>query len=261
MMKGVFLAKKKSGVSYYRASFTYKNRHISLGSFPDELSANKAYLEAMELVTGTICLSDYLLVSHSFLPFEKGISIINFRDNDVYFRNPIYLQNKFFYYYLDPDIVYTFDIDDLFYYAEHKISKRNGHLFVADYGMQVNILSRYGIMSHAVAGRDYKFINGNPYDFRYENIEIINHYFGVIRVETKNKTRYRARILVHGLYTIGEYETEEEAAIAYNKAADLLQKKLPNRTFRQNYIENLSPSQYASIYTNIKIAKKITDYE
>lgn len=35
-MTGVYEARKKSGEIYYRASFTYKNKHISLGSSSDE---------------------------------------------------------------------------------------------------------------------------------------------------------------------------------------------------------------------------------
>ena len=37
-MTGVYEARKKSGEIYYRASFTYKNKHISLGSSSDEAS-------------------------------------------------------------------------------------------------------------------------------------------------------------------------------------------------------------------------------
>ena len=54
--------------------------------------------------------------------------------------------------------------------------RRGGHLFVADYGMQVNIASRYGIKNFAVENRDYRFVNGNDHDFRYANIEILNTY-------------------------------------------------------------------------------------
>ena len=84
--------------------------------------------------------------------------LINFRDNGIYFGTPIYARPKFFYYYLSPVDVLKFDIDDLFYYSSRKIMKRGEHLFVADYGMQVNILNRYGIRSFAVAGKDYLFL-------------------------------------------------------------------------------------------------------
>ena len=46
MMKGVFEATKKNGTVYYRASITYKRKHISLGGFDTMSRANAAYLEA-----------------------------------------------------------------------------------------------------------------------------------------------------------------------------------------------------------------------
>ena len=50
MYPGVFSAKKKDGTIYYRSSFTYKSKHISLGSFPTEKEAHKAYLEANSIM-------------------------------------------------------------------------------------------------------------------------------------------------------------------------------------------------------------------
>lgn len=73
---------------------------------------------------------------------------MNFRDNGVYIKTPIYLRRNYFEYFLSPTLILKFDIDDLFYYSSHRIQKRGGHLFVSDYGMQYNILSRYGIKSH-----------------------------------------------------------------------------------------------------------------
>lgn len=160
-------------------------------------------------------------------------------------------------YFYSPDHVYTFDIEDLFYYASHKIAKRGSHLFVADYGMQINLLSRYGIHSHAVAGRDYKFKNNDPYDFRYGNIEVINRYVGVHKKETKSGTKYKAIILIKGNYVIGTYKTEIEAAIAYNKACDILKAVFPERIFRTNVIENMPPKEYARIYLNVDVSDKI----
>ncbi len=154
-------------------------------------------------------------------------------------------------------MIFKFDIDDLFYYASHKISRRNGHLWVADYGMQVNLYSRYGIKPHAVLNRDYRFINGDRYDFRYDNIEIINRYTGVYAVKRSVYTKYSARILVNGLYTIGTYDTETEAAIAYNKAADIIKKARPGKNFRQNYIDSLSPQEYAMMYIKVPISDRI----
>lgn len=40
--------------------------------------------------------------------------------------------------------------------------RRGGHLFVADYGMQVNILNRYGIKNYAVKDKDYIFVMVTP---------------------------------------------------------------------------------------------------
>ena len=49
MLPGVFEAKKKSGEVYYRASITKYGKHVSLGSFPTEKKAHKAYEEACRI--------------------------------------------------------------------------------------------------------------------------------------------------------------------------------------------------------------------
>ncbi len=201
MQKGVFEATKKDGTVYYRASITYRRKHISLGGFATEQSASCAYREACRLIeTPTVTVTGY--VEDSPLPFEKWVILINFRDNGIYFCTPIYARRRFFYYYLSPSHVLKFDIDDLFFYSSHKIMQRGGHLFVADYGMQVNILSRYGIRGFAVAGKDYVFENGDDMDFRHENLRIINRYQGVAEVSFRGKKKYRARIHVPGSYLL-----------------------------------------------------------
>ena len=43
-LSGVYTAKRKNGTVYYRASLTYRNKHISLGSFVSDIDANRAYL-------------------------------------------------------------------------------------------------------------------------------------------------------------------------------------------------------------------------
>lgn len=265
-MSGVFKAKKKDGTIYYRSSVTFKNKHISLGSYDTEIGANKAYERAKELLSSDVKYSELsqaeILDEYNkdhIISFNKFISIINFRDNNMYFKNPIYMCKRFFMYFYSPECVFTFDAEDLFYYATHKILKRGSHLFVADYGMQVNIMSRYGIRSHAVCGRDYHFLNGDRYDFRYENIQVINKYFGVQKIEKKT-TKYKAVILINGNYTIGVYDTEEEAAVAYNKAADIITKVYPERTYRQNYIEGLTKNDYIRLYLKTQISDKITNY-
>ncbi len=258
-LPGVFPAHKKDGTLYYRASITYKNKHISLGSYSTALLAYGAYLEGIALLTdASLCLNDFSI--HRVLPFAKWVCLINFRDNKIYFSTPILMRKSYFEYFLSPDDVLKFDIDDLFYYSSHKIMRRGRHFFVADYGMQVNIMNRYGIKNYAVKDRDYRFVNGDDLDLRYENIEILNTYHGVIKKETKKGTRYIAKIHINGNYTIGSYISDVEAAIAYNKAIDILKKAGVNKNFSPNYLENLSPSVYADIYTKLHISPKIKDY-
>ena len=260
MKPGVYTAKKKDNTTYFRSSITYKSKHISLGSFDTEDEAHMAYVEAGEII------ADNNILIHSYndnkiLSLDKWISLINLRDNGMYFRTPIYLQDKFFYYYLSMDDILIFDVDDLFYYSTRKIMKRGGHLFVADYGMQVNILSRYGIKNYAVAGRDYIFKNGIENDFRYSNIQIINHYHGVFQEEKKGIVKYVAKIHINGDIIIGRYRTEHDAAIAYNKAVDILRSKGFNKNYPVNYIAEIDVIKYSSIYNKVRISKAIIEYQ
>ncbi len=260
LLPGVYSAKKKDGTLYYRSSITYRNKHISLGSFPTEEAAHKAYLEADRLVKNPDISLEGDFDEESPLPFEKWVVLINFRDNQMYIKTPIYMKNRYFLYYLDRQTVLKFAVDDLFFYATHKIMRRGGHLFVADFGMQINILSRYGIKSFGVPGRDYLFVNGDSYDFRYENIKVINHYNGVLK-ETKNGFPvYTAKIHINGDYIIGRYSTEAEAAIAYNKAVKILREKGVSTNFVRNYVTELTKDQYAKVYEEVKISKKIVNY-
>ena len=259
-LTGVYEITQKNGTVKYRSSITYKNKHISLGSYPSEESAHAAYQLSQKLLTDSSMTLDSYTGPSSELPFEKWVILLNYRDNGLYFANPIYLRLKYFEYYLAPHTVLRFDRDDLFYYSSHKIMQRGRHFFVADYGMQVNIANRYGIKNYAVENRDYRFINGDPYDFRYENIEILNRYHGVRLRNTKNGRHYAAVIHLNGNFTIGTYQSDIEAAIAYNKAIDILIKNGVSRNFTPNYIENLSPSAYANIYSELSISRKILDY-
>ena len=260
LKKGVYLANKKNGELYYRASFTYKGKHISLGSYDTEDKAHGAYLEALRLTqTSTMGIMDYL-ADESYLSFEKWIVLVNFRDNGLYFKNPIYLKPKYFEYYLDGEYPYKFDAEDLFYYSNHKIMKRGGHLFVADYGMQVNILSRYGIKNFAVVGKDYEFVNGDVTDFRYANIKIINRYNGVTKINQKGREIYVCKILINGSYIVGKYKTEEEAAVAYNKAIDVVNSKGVEISYTPNYVENMDSKEYKEMYSKVKISKKLLNF-
>lgn len=255
-LAGAFEAKQKNGKTYYRSSITYKNKHISLGSYATEEAAHAAYKVAKDLINNKDLTIDAYRTDTP-LEFEKYVTILNFRDNKVYIKTPIYLEKSYINYYLTPSIIFKFDIDDLFYFAVHKISRRAGHFWVADYGTQINLYSRYGIKPHAVLNRDYRFINGDRYDFRYANIEIINKYTGVYKVKRGVYTKYQAKILVNGLYTIGTYETDIEAAIAYNKAADIISKSKNGKKFRLNYIETLTPKEYALMYIKVQISDRI----
>ncbi len=261
MKQGVYMAKKKNGQTYFRSSVTYMGKHISLGSYPKEAEAHKAYQLASQILSydSQMTLHDY--PDGCILSFHKWIVLHNFRDNKIYFKNPIYLKKRYFLYYLDRNTPMKFDVDDLFYYAHHKIMQRGGHLFVSDYGMQLSILSRYSIKNYAVCGRDYVFVNGDPTDFRYANIEVINPYHGVTRYLRKGRPVYLAKIHINGDYLIGRYQTEEEAAIAYNKAALVLRERGVMKKYPQNYLEGMDEIAYASLYQRLRISKKILEYQ
>lgn len=222
-----------------------------------EEKAHEAYLYAGRLLAGKeITLTSYKK-ENPVLSFSKWVSLINFRDNGIYIKTPIYLFQKYFHYYFSPENYLIFDTDDLFYYSTRTISRRGGHLFVADYGMQVNILSRYGIKNYAVAGRDYLFANGNTRDFRYENLVIINRYHGVCQKTKQGQIYYETKIHWNGDFLVGRYENEIEAAIAYNKAASTLLRKGYLKDYPVNYIEELSDSEYRSRYQVVDISDKI----
>lgn len=254
-MIGVYKTKKLDGSTYYRASITFKNKHISLGSSPSERTAFEMYKTASDLLYSTLTIEDYN--DSSVLSFSMWVVLINFRDNGVYFKNPIYLKKMFFLYYLNKDIILKFDTDDLFYYSQHRIQARGGHLFCENYGTQVSLGSRYGIRPFAVKSRDYRFINGDDTDYRYRNIEIINQYYGVEKVTRRIPPVYKARITVRSIFSLGTYETEEEAAIAVNKAIDMLAKtSLRKKSRVPNYIDTLPASKYADIYSSIQLPER-----
>lgn len=260
MLQGVYTAKQKNGTTYYRSSINYRNKHISLGSFSTEEDAGSAYLNALALLNDVSLTLSAVQYASLALPFEKAVVLLNFRDNQLYFKNPIYLRKGYFSYFLSRSEELKFDVDDLFYYSSHKIQKRQGHLFVSDYGMQYSILARYGIRPYAVAGRDYLFANNDPLDFRYSNIIVRNHFHGVRQLEQNGIRKYEAVIHINGNYIIGTYASEEKAAIAYNKAADLAKAAGIGKNFPENYIDSYSPKEYAEIYTRLKISRRYLNY-
>lgn len=258
MLKGIYKAYKKNGTIYYRSSITYMNKHISLGSFDDPVSAHNCYLFAKNIVEeSNDLLSDY----HFDFPlsFSKWVVLHNFRDNRLYFKTPIYLHKSYFSYHLSLTEELFFDIDDLFYYSTHRIHKRNGYYFVNDYGMQISILNRYHIKNHAVKGRDYVFIDHDDHNYRYDNINIINPYYGVIKEETSTYTSYKSVINVNGVYIIGHYNDIHMAAIAYNKAVDYLDSLVHyNKQFPKNYLVDIDSNAYKDIYKRITLNQKLS---
>lgn len=265
MPAGVYIAKKKDNTEYYRVSITHKNKHISLGSFDDMATASKVYDEATAVLSDTsshYINEDLHITSYSdelSIPFHKYITLINYRDNGMYIKTPIYLCDRFFLYFLAENNVLIFNTDDLFYYSNHRIISRGGYYYVNDYGMQTSILNRYGIRAHSVKGRDYIYVNGDSRDYRYENIRVINRFCGVRKIEKKGHTLYQAYIHINGNFILGNYQSELHAAIAYNKAVALLSDKT-DVTYEVNYIDELSHIQYASIYNSIRLSKNFRNY-
>lgn len=254
--KGVYFTKKKNGEPSYRASLTYGNKHISLGSFDDSTEAVNAYEEGRQvLADDSVSIEQY--DKNRSLPFEKYVVLINLRDNGIYCPNPLYIHDSYISYYLLPGEEMKFSVDDLFYYATHRIRKRGGHLYVNDYGMQVSLGSRYGIKNYALKGRDYRFVNGDELDYRYENLEIINKYYGVEYVKGERKSGYRVKINLRGDLIVGYYDDAISAAIAYNKAVDILKKNGVKKDFPVNYIDGINGKAYADMYMHIKISRRI----
>ncbi|MCQ2519607.1 MAG: hypothetical protein MJ107_03640 [Lachnospiraceae bacterium] len=252
---GVYIDKKKNGSNNYRASMTINNKHISLGSYSSEHEAAMAYEYAKKLFASKTEVTDF--PDNCPLSFEKFVILINLRDNKIYFSNPIYLENRFFSYYYSPEDVYKFDMDDLFYFSSHKIMKRGNHLFVADYGSQVSVYEHLGIRAFSVPGRDFLFINDDKYDLRRENIEIVNPYFGVRKQKNALEESFKTFINITGKFVVGTYDSEIKAAIAYNKAVDVVTKQGIAKKYPQNYIEGISAREYAAIYSDVEISKKL----
>ena len=231
-ISGVFTAKKKDGTVYFRASVTYKEKHISLGSFESEETAGASYALASDILRG---IKEYLpedyekVCEKNTLAFDKWIMLVNLRKSGIYCKNPVYLYGKYFDYYLDRNQIFKFNADEFFFFRNHKIQKRGGHLFYSDFGMQCSLLSRYGIRSFSVEGRDYYFKNGDSLDFRYGNLIVVNRYNGVRKNEGKGRADYEVVIHMRGNVSVGTYSNEVEAAIAYNKAADSLEERVRRR--------------------------------
>lgn len=253
---GITIAYHNDGSIYYRTSVTHNRKHISLGSYPTPETGSQAYEEARTILADpSISVSHYN--STMALSFSKFISLINLRCNGIYIKTPIFLYPDYFLYYLEPDLALKFDRDDLFFYSSHTIQQRGGYRFVCHYGSQYGILSRYGIRQFAVAGRDYIFVNGDDTDYRYQNIKVLNHYMGVTLQQKQGRACYQAAIHIQGNYIIGRYPDEIRAAIAYNKAADIVARNGIDKHFIRNYISELSSEEYHQIYHELTISDRL----
>ncbi len=257
-MTGVFEAVKKDGSVYYRAQVTYKGKHISLGSSPDRFTAGCIYKDATEVLRSDCTVNDY--ENYPSLPYPKFVTLVNFRETGIYIRTPIILHKSYFSYYLSPDLELKFDMEDLFYYSGHAIMKRGNHLFVSSYGMQENLMSRYGIQSFAVPGKDYRFLNDDPTDFRYSNIKVINRYSPIKAKKEGRDMIYQVKIHLKGNWRIGVFPSETMAAVAYNKALDEAKKRGLKPKSSYIYIDELNPKQYAELYSRINLPEKYMSY-
>ncbi len=285
MLSGVFKTTKKDGTEYFRASLSYKDKHISLGSFDTEEAAGAAYAFASSYLRGD---TEYLpeeyeeVVGKLFsgehdiskdgnkrkekeensrekseqvkkLDFDKWIMLLNLKKSGMYCKNPIYLYGKYFVYYLDRTTELKFGADQLFFCMNHKLQKRGGRIFYSDYGMQCGLLSRFGVKNYAVEGKDYIFNNGDSLDFRYGNLVVLNKFNGVTAVMVGGRKKYDVKIHLRSDLKVGRYSDEVKAAIAYNKAADRLEeavKKRKNERLRHNNTTNVENKMLGKQYEN-----------
>ncbi len=245
----------KGDVTTYKVYFLYEKKKIYLGLYATSQLATLALEEATHIMNSPFGSLDF---AYSVIDYKKIISLCNFRDHKVYIKNPIYLKDKYFYYYLSKQIILTFDMKDLLFFSTYKICKRGNYLYIQDSISQQSLLNRFGILAHSVAGKDYIFKNGDNYDFRRDNLEIINNYKGVSKKEKNNETFYTATIYINKTLILGHYTSEVEAAIAYNKAIDFLMAHSNNcRDYVPNSIPFLTRDEYNAIYEGIQLSPRL----
>ena len=92
--QGVSVRQRLSGKIDYRASLTYKGKHIALGSYDSKIAAHNAYEYGKKILKSkSVRLKN--IPEAPPLYYEKCVSLINVRDNGLYIANPIYLKKNF----------------------------------------------------------------------------------------------------------------------------------------------------------------------
>lgn len=244
----------------YRLYYPYHKHKIYIGLYDLEETA----LAALSLIESIMAqdavpfsLQNPKSPNESLLPSKKYISLLNLRDNGILIHNPIYIYKDYFKYYLSQSTVLTFDMRDLLFFSTNKIYQRGNYFYTKNTFMQTNLLSRYGIAPHSKLGVHYHFKNNNPYDLRRENLEITSHYKGVITTTRQGNTIYITKIFNQKTIVVGHYKTENDAAIAYNKACDILQGTGVMREYARNELPFLTHTEYLEIYNSILISPRL----
>lgn len=78
---------------------------------------------------------------------------------------------------------------------------------------------------------------------------------------TRDRILYTAKIHINGDYLIGRFRDEKEAAIAYNKAVDLLSEKGLSIQYTKNYIDGMDSDAYHACYDAVHLPKKLRAYK
>lgn len=239
----------------YKVYFLYQSKKIYLGLFPTFAAAESCLKEALDVTENN---QDVYHYTYTYLDYKKFISLCNFRDHNVYIKNPIYINAGCFKYFLSEKMILMFDMKDLLFFSANKIYKRGNYIYTQDSITQQSILSRFGIPAHSILGIDYQFKNKNCCDFRRENLEIINHYKGVSYEKKNGRWVYAATIFINQNIVIGHYETQTEAAAAYNKAVDLLEKTDLAKDYIKNEFPFLTLAEYRQLYDKLTVSPCIT---
>jgi hypothetical protein len=238
----------------YRVYYLHRNKRIYIGLYDKEENAKKAYQLVDSLMHNSQPISAF---KPDLINFKKYVSLINFRDHSWYSTQPIYLYDTFFYYYFSPTCYLTLDKRDLLFFSTHTIGKKNNYIYIQYPFCKVSILDRFGLNTTCQYGKDYCFRNGNRLDFRRENLEILNIYKGVKKIDTSKNSHYVAQIYTDRPIIIGHYDSAISAAIAYNKAADYVEQLLPHKNYKRNDLSFLTQAEYDTLYNQLLISPRI----